>query len=78
MKSEYYRNVTLLCPVCGNDQFGIDSEHLFICSDCKNEFDKESLIQQNSTSTEAMIEELQKEFVADIKKDFHKEVKGFK
>ncbi|WP_273762080.1 ECs_2282 family putative zinc-binding protein [Aeromonas hydrophila] len=78
MKSEYTINATMLCPICGNDQFEIVSEQLLICSDCKNSFDKESLIEQNSTSIDAMVEDLQKEFISDVKKDLKKMLKGFK
>ncbi|MCF5857686.1 ECs_2282 family putative zinc-binding protein [Aeromonas veronii] len=72
MKNDYSRHVVLLCPVCGNSQFEAISDQFFSCSDCKNEFDKDSLISQNSESSEAMIDELKKELIADIDKDFKK------
>ncbi|WP_138135573.1 ECs_2282 family putative zinc-binding protein [Aeromonas hydrophila] len=68
MKNDYSRQVTLLCPVCGNSQFATISDCHYSCSDCKTEFDKEALISQNTASTDAMVEDLKKELVEDIKK----------
>ncbi|MGN7509085.1 ECs_2282 family putative zinc-binding protein [Aeromonas salmonicida] len=74
MKNDYSRQVTLLCPVCGNSQFATISDSRYSCSDCRTEFDKESLISQNTESTDAMLEDIKKELVADFKKI----LKGFK
>ncbi|AJQ54459.1 MULTISPECIES: ECs_2282 family putative zinc-binding protein [Aeromonas] len=78
MKKDYSIEVVILCPVCGNTQFETVSDLFFVCSDCKSEFDKDSLIEQNTISTETAIEELQQEFLADLKKDFKKLFKGTK
>lgn len=78
MKNDYSRQVTLLCPVCGNSQFTTISDSRYSCSDCQAEFDKESLISQNTESTEAMVEDLKKELLADIEKDFKRILKGFR
>lgn len=78
MKSDYSRQVILLCPVCGNSQFETTSEQFYTCSDCKNQFDKEALISENTVSTDAMVEDLKKELIQDLEKDFKKMFKRFK
>ncbi|CAJ1785041.1 hypothetical protein FNBNMHLP_00465 [Aeromonas jandaei] len=78
MKSDYSRQVILLCPVCGNSQFEITSEQFYTCSDCRNKFDKEALISENTVSTDAMVEDLKKELILDLEKDLKKMFKRFK
>ncbi|WP_144034720.1 ECs_2282 family putative zinc-binding protein [Aeromonas hydrophila] len=78
MKNDYSRQVTLLCPVCGNSQFATISDSRYSCSDCKTEFDKESHISQNLESIDSTIKEIKKELFTDIEKDFKKILKGFK
>lgn len=78
MKRDYCRDVMLLCPVCGNSQFETLSEQSFKCSDCKTEFDKDELVLQNSASTDAHLEDMKKEIIDDIRKDFKKILKRFK
>ena len=60
---DLYRNVLMLCPVCGNDQFTVpeDVENLldapeetqFQCSDCKTVFTKAELLENNQYIIEA-------------------------
>ncbi|MCR3902616.1 hypothetical protein NUK36_07235 [Aeromonas hydrophila] len=77
MKNDYSTHVTLLCPVCGNSQFESISEWFYRCSDCKTELDKDSLIYQNTESTEAAIKKLHNDFISDLSKKL-KNIKGFK
>lgn len=76
------RNIILLCPLCGNDQFeSLDVEEgeelkasdtiRFMCSDCKSVYTKAELIEHNNKSIEASIDEVKEEFI----KDFEKELK---
>ena len=80
------RNVRLLCPVCGNDQFstvGRDIEDLldapgdtqFPCSDCRAIYTKEELIEENQGVIYANIEEIKSEAVKEFEKELKKALK---
>ncbi|MCD8020116.1 MAG: hypothetical protein LUF92_11195 [Clostridiales bacterium] len=87
MKSDYGRNVSLLCPVCGNDQFSApdlgDMELLrdapddarIQCSDCKTIFTKSQLIEENQEQISAHVEEIEKEVVHDLERELNKAMK---
>ena len=83
MINELSRNVSLICPVCGNDQFRImgaednelkntSGEVQVQCSDCGAVFSKEEIIEENSEKIDIAIEELKDDIAAEIEK----EVKG--
>ena len=76
------RNVTLRCPVCGNDQFeSLDVDHDDLlnapgtaklrCSDCGAVHTKDELIAANGEAIDIAADEM----VADVMKDFEKEWK---
>lgn len=80
---DYNRNITLLCPLCGNDQFetldvkdGEESEApdtiRFKCSDCKSIYTKAALIESNNESIEANIDEVKEELIKDFEKKLKK------
>ena len=77
------RNITLYCPVCGNDQFSsVDSETDDLsdapddtriqCADCKSVFTKRELIDGNQDIINANIEEVKQELIKDLKKELKK------
>ena len=76
---DYKRTITLLCPLCGNDQFeSLDVEEgeeldapdtiRFKCSDCKSIFTKAELIENNNESIESSIDEVKEEVIKDLEK----------
>lgn len=77
------RNVTLYCPVCGNDQFicpNSDYDDLsdapddtkIQCSDCKKILTKVELIDENQDVINANIEEIKEEALKEIGKQLKK------
>ena len=73
--------IRLYCPICGNDQFislddaeFIDSTDStrFKCSDCKNTFTKEEIIESNEDIINANIEEFEEDVLRDIEKELKK------
>ncbi len=80
------RNVTLVCPLCGNDQFSsIDfelnslkeapGETRIKCSDCGRITTKDVLIEENQGIINANIEDIKKEAVAEAEKEIAKILK---
>lgn len=83
------RNVTLYCPVCGNDQFesldeqfenlmDADESVRFKCSDCGRVISKDELLEENQDVINANIEEIEKEAVKEIEKELEKALKKWK
>lgn len=76
---KYERNVSMLCPVCGNDMFSSEDENLneseiiYKCSDCGKEYTRDELIDENQMRIDSAIED----FEDDILKDLNKIIKGF-
>ncbi|MFO7580666.1 MAG: hypothetical protein R6W74_10745 [Nitrosomonas halophila] len=70
---KYGRNVNLICPTCGGDQFeyGEVEVALVTCASCEREMTKEQLIDENSENVQANVSEVTQE----IKKDFEKKIK---
>ena len=82
------RNVTLICRVCGNDQFEtLDTEYedmreapentRFKCSDCGRIIIKSELIEENEEIINANVEDIRKEALAEIEKELKKALKKF-
>lgn len=80
---DYSREVSMHCPVCGNDQFAsldVDFEDLceapdevvIQCSDCKAKYTKRVLIEENQEATNANIVEMKNDIIKDIKKKIGK------
>ena len=79
---DYNRNIIMLCPICGNDQFSnLDNEEdlqtapdetRIQCSDCKKILTKTELIESNQHIIEANIEEVKNDFIKDLDKQLKK------
>lgn len=83
------RNVSILCPVCGNDQFeslnpewndfsDAPDDIKFRCSDCGKVMSKEDLLSENSEKIEVAIDELKNDAVKEIEKELKKALKKWK
>ena len=83
------RNVTMLCPVCGNDQFeslnpewndfsDAPDDIKFRCSDCGKVITKEDLLSENSEKIEVAIDEMKNDAVKEIEKELKKALKKWK
>ena len=79
---DYNRNIAMLCPICGNDQFSaLDNvedlqdapdETRVQCSDCKKILTKAELIESNQHIIDENIEEVRKDLMKDIEKKLKK------
>ncbi|MFP1736169.1 hypothetical protein ACLEEB_08315 [Lonsdalea quercina] len=66
------RNISLLCPVCGNTEMEHEEEcEVVRCVGCGKEFTNDELIQENGGSIDAHVNEIKKELTKDIKKQFN-------
>lgn len=83
------RNVVLLCPLCGNDQFeSLDSvfdelidasdDVKLRCSDCNSIYTKQELLAENSEVIETAVEEIKSEAIKEIEKELKKAFKKWK
>lgn len=77
------RNVTLYCPICGNDQFSYIDESIdnlsdapndvtLKCSDCGSIFTKGELIESNQDIINANIEDIKQEAIKELEKKLKK------
>jgi len=77
------RNITLYCPICGNDQFSCIDESLedlsnasgetrLQCSDCKSIITKDELINSNQDVINANIEDITQEAIKEFEKQLKK------
>jgi len=80
--SEVIREVSMLCDICGNDQFesldgyddsvdDVPDDARYKCSDCGKIFTKDELIELNREKINLNIEDM----VEDAMKDFEKKLK---
>lgn len=83
------RKVTLLCPLCGNDQFeSLDEEFEDLlyanddvrvrCSDCGSEYTKGELIDSNAELIDNAVDELAQDAVREFEKELKKAMKKWK
>lgn len=83
------RSVSMLCPVCGNDQFeslnpewddfsDAPDDIKFRCSDCGKIITKEDLLSENSEIIEFSIDELKNDAVKEIENELKKALKKWK
>lgn len=83
------RNVTLICNICGNDQFEtLDTKYedmrkapgntRFKCSDCGRIITKSELLEENKEIINANIEDVKKETITEIEKELKKALKKFR
>lgn len=86
---EITRDISLLCPLCGNSQFAlIDDEYENLkdapgsariqCTDCKSEYTKDELLESNSELIENVKEEMKKEAIKEMEKELKKVLKKWK
>lgn len=86
---DFTRNVAMLCPICGNDQFesldadiddlGTAADDVRIkCSDCGAVFTKEELIKENSERINANVDEVKEEMLKQFDKELKKTLRKFK
>jgi len=71
----YSRNVNLYCQICGDDQFEFDSENentTYKCFNCGKEYTREELISVNQEIINSNIEDVQREVLSEIEKEFKK------
>ncbi|MCW1876312.1 hypothetical protein OMR58_17815 [Erwinia sp. INIA-01] len=69
---KYDREITLLCPVCGNSEMehDVDSE-IVKCIGCGKELVCDELIQENGVSVDSYVNEVKEELTKDIQKQFN-------
>ena len=83
------KEVSLICPTCGNDQFeALDpsiqdlseapAETMLRCSDCGLTISKEDLIRENSEKIEMAVDEMKQEAVKEFEKELKKALKKWK
>lgn len=83
------RKVTLLCPLCGNDQFeSMDEEFEDLlhasddvrvsCSDCGSVYTKQELIESNAAIIDNAVDELAEGAVKELEKELKKAMKKWK
>ena len=83
------RNVKLLCPLCGNDQFESLDEEVedllnapdnvrFRCSDCGSEYTKKELIESNAEAIDNAVNELKEDAIKEMEKELKKAMKKWK
>ena len=81
--------VTLLCPLCGNDQFeSLDEEFEDLlhasedvrvrCSDCGSEYTKRELLDSNAAIIDNAVDELAQDAVKELEKELKKAMKKWK
>ena len=81
MKAEKYnRNITLLCPTCGNSDLEIihgyeESIERVRCPSCGRELTKDELIKENFENIGINLTEVKKEITKDVGKEMHKMLK---
>ncbi len=77
--SDIERRVTLICPVCGGDQFESDEHDDAVpvtCAACGRKFSRDELTQANHERIEAEIHKMGEQALEDAAKDLRK--LGFK
>ena len=81
MKSNYDRSVSLICPVCGENQFEYDEaldDAPVTCAKCKKVFSRADLIAENDEAIQSERDAVKKEVLADMTKDLNKALKSWK
>lgn len=74
------RQVSLQCPTCGGTDFEHDdadtsSAAIVTCVQCNRETTREQLIADNSSNIEHQIEEMKKEVLDEVTKNFRDSMK---
>ena len=79
-KEKYDRQVSLLCPTCGNSLFeyerGVDETiELVSCASCGRKMTKDQLIQDNSENISEHVKEVGQEVMGDLVNEFRKNLR---
>lgn len=83
------RNVAMLCPLCGNDQFSsVDEEFDELkdapgtakikCSDCNSVYTKDEIIEANAEKIDIAAEEMVQGAIKEFEKELKKAMKKWK
>lgn len=78
MKSDYSRNVEMICPVCGSKTFEYDTEIEdgdVKCISCERVFTRQELFDANQENMNINLEEIQQEVVKDTADEINKMLK---
>lgn len=80
-EGKYSRQVLMLCPTCGGDQFSYDSADtqdtaIYTCARCGLQISKDDLIQANSENVQEHVKEIGQEAVKDIAEEFRRSLKN--
>jgi hypothetical protein len=81
MKSNYDRSVSLICSVCGENQFEYDEtldDAPVTCVKCEKVFSRDELIADNDEAIQSELDAVKKEVLADMTKDLKKAFKSWK
>jgi len=82
------KKISLLCSICGNDQFSALDDNIsdlkdapdetrIKCSDCGRIITKVELIEENQEIINANFEDMKKEAISEIEKELKKAFKNF-
>lgn len=77
---KYDRQVRLLCPTCGKDQFAHDGDgdqtsELVTCVGCGLELSKDALVGANRENVDEHVKEIGKEVAKDLQRELHETLK---
>lgn len=77
---KYNRQVRLICPTCGGDQFETrddieESTTVVKCISCDRELTKDELIRENGENIDAHISEMNDQIIEDAAKELRKSLK---
>ena len=78
MKSNYSKDVILLCPICGGDYFQYDetdNESPVTCNNCKQSYTRLELQEMNQNNINQTVQDLTDEVVDDIAKHLNRKLK---
>ena len=80
---KHNRNVTLLCPTCGQNQFeyepeGLDDNSPMKCIHCQLILTKAQLIEANRENVSAHVKEMSEAIISDLQKDLTRAFSGNK
>jgi hypothetical protein len=77
MKSDYDRNLSLICPTCAATDFSFDeteepSSRRYTCVGCSGEFSHEEILEGNQSRIDNAVGEMKHDVISDIRKDWSK------
>lgn len=77
---KYDRNINMLCPTCGGDQFETgesadEATEIVKCASCGRVLTKDELIDENSETIEEHVKEMGAEAVKDLAKEMKESIR---